>query len=137
MSAVLAADRATFRAFATAIVPEMAELDAQGWDEAERTIEHALSARPPKLRRQIRLLLRVINQLPRLRYGRPFTALDVGRRVRFLEQLQRSPLMLVRRGVWGLRTLVLMGYYTRTATMNSVGYRAHPRGWNARSESTP
>jgi hypothetical protein len=67
-----------------------------------------------------------------LRYGRRFTALDAARRERFLDQLQNAPVLLVRRGIWGLRTLLLMGYYGRAAGGRVIGYRADPRGWKAR-----
>jgi hypothetical protein len=44
---------------------------------------------------------------------------------------------LIRRGVWGLRTLVLMGCYTRAEMMDGIGYRAHARGWAARGMAAP
>jgi len=132
-TSILAARRATFRAFARTVVPEMAELDEAGWADVERTIEHALSLRPEKLHRQLGMLLRAIELLPRVRTGRGFSRLDDAARTRFLDTLQYSPVPLIRRGVWGLRTLVLMGYYTRDDTMRDVGYGAHPRGWQARA----
>jgi hypothetical protein len=128
---VLEPHRDTFRAFAETVVPEMSQLDPAAWDDVERTIEHALARRPPAMRRQLGMLLRAIDTLPRLRHGRRFAALDGVRRERLIDALQRSPVKLIRRGIWGLRTLVLMGYYTRGPTMSAIGYGAHPRGWNA------
>jgi len=58
--------------------------------------------------------------------------LDPARRARFLDSLQTSRLLLARRGIWGLRTLVLMGYYGRPRAAAAIGYRADPRGWEAR-----
>lgn len=136
-ASVLAPHRATFRAFAEAVVPETAQLDEAGWREVEATIEHALAQRPPRMRRQLGLLLRAIAQLPRVRHMQGFAALDRAARHRFIETLEYSPVKLVRRGVWGLRTLVLMGYYTRQATMQAVGYRAQARGWDARRGIAP
>ncbi|HEX6133655.1 MAG TPA: gluconate 2-dehydrogenase subunit 3 family protein [Longimicrobiales bacterium] len=130
--AVLAPHRATFRAFACTVVPEAERLDDAGWSEVERTIEGALAHRPAKLRRQLGLLLRAIEALARFRGGRGFSRLDAAARERFIDSLQRSPVLVVRRGIWGLRTLVLMGYYTRDEAMQAVGYRAHPHGWAAR-----
>lgn len=132
---VLEPHRNTFRAFAETVVPEMAQLDPAGWDDVERTIEHALTRRPPAVRRQLSLLLHAIEMLPRVRHGRGFAALDGVRREKLIDVLQRSPVKLLRRGVWGLRTLVLMGYYTRAETMSDVGYRAHVRGWDVRPGS--
>jgi hypothetical protein len=44
----------------------------------------------------------------------------------------QEPALLLRRGSWGLRTLVLMGYYGRPDAKQEIGYRADPRGWEAR-----
>jgi hypothetical protein len=128
----LAAQRRTFRAIAGTVVPEMCALDEAGWNAVEATVERALSMRPEKMQRQLRTLLRVIEQLPRITTGRSFSALDAERRTRVLDALQHSRVQLLRRGMWGLRTLVLMGYYTMPATMTHVGYRADARGWLAR-----
>jgi hypothetical protein len=46
--------------------------------------------------------------------------------------MQYSPLPLLRRGVWGLRTLVFLGYYARADVQTTLGYRATGRGWMAR-----
>ena len=128
---VLEPHRDTFRAFAQTVVPEMTQLDPTAWDDVERTVEHALARRPRAMRRQLGLLLRALDTLPLLRHGRRFAALDPVRRERLIDGLQQSPVKLIRRGIWGLRTLVLMGYYTRTETMGAVGYRADPHGWDA------
>ncbi|HLU24296.1 MAG TPA: gluconate 2-dehydrogenase subunit 3 family protein [Longimicrobiales bacterium] len=124
--------RAVFRAIARTVVPEAAALDGAAWDELERIVERALAARPPKLRRQLGLLIRMIDVLAVLRHGRRFAALDDGRRARLLGALQDSRLLLLRRGIWGLRTLVFMGYYARPAAAEAIGYRADPAGWEAR-----
>lgn len=129
---LLDAQRATFRAFAVTVVPEMASFDDTAWADVERTVAHALSQRPPVMRRQLALFLRVIENLPRLRYGRAFSSLLPSERTALLHRLERAPLKLLRRGLWGLRTLVLMGCYTRDEMMVGIGYRAHARGWAAR-----
>jgi hypothetical protein len=124
--------RPTVRALAAAVVPEAARLDAAGWTELERTVERALALRPSALRRQLRLLLRMLEWLPFLYYGRRLSTLDPARRDRFVQGIQHTPVLLLRRGFWGLRTLLLMGYYTRAAAAAEIGYRADARGWDAR-----
>lgn len=121
--------RPTFRALAAAIVPEAERLAADGWSELERVVEEALAARPTGLRRQLVLFIRLLEWLPLLRYGRRFTRLDRRRRARFLAMVEDAPLLLARRGFWGLRTLVMMGYYARPDAAAEIGYRAHLRGW--------
>jgi len=130
--AVIPPNRLLFRALAGTFVPESASLDEAGWAEAEAIVERFLGTRPPAVRRQLALLLRVLDLLPLLRWGRRFGALDAARRLRFLEAMQRAPVLLVRRGVWGVRTLAFMGYYARPGAAAAIGYRADPRGWEAR-----
>lgn len=121
----------TFRAVAMTVVPEAAALDEAGWREAERIIETALADRPARLRRQLALFLRIIDLLPLPRHGRRFHALPPAARTRVLQRLEDARPLLLRRGLWGLRTLVLMGYYARDAAAREIGYRASPLGWDA------
>jgi hypothetical protein len=129
---VVAPVRTIFRAVAQAVVPEAEALDESQWLAVEGIVEDALALRPAKVRRQLGLLIRAIEVLPLLSTGRRFSALDVERRTRFLTTLQNSPLLLLRRGVWGLRTLIFMGYYARPEAAALIGYRADVRGWEAR-----
>lgn len=132
MDGILARHRATFRAVAVAVVPELAAADDASWAEIEATVERVLSSRPTRQRRQLELLFRVLGLLSLARFGRSLEDVAAAPRERFLATLQRSPLRLVRRGIWGIRTLVFMGHYTRPRIIESVGYHANPRGWSAR-----
>lgn len=129
---LLAPVRGVFRALAATIVPEAAALDEAGWARVEAVVERALRERPPKLRRQLVLFVRLLGVLPLVRYGRPFEGLDEARRTRFLRAVEDARPLLVRRGFWGLRTLVYMGYYGRPEAAAEIGYRASVRGWEAR-----
>jgi len=129
---VLPPVRTPFRALAQTFVPEASSLDEHAWGEVEAIIEGALATRRPKLRRQLATLIKLLDVLPLLRYGRRFTGLGTRHRAQFLAGVQRAPLLLLRRGVWGLRTLVFMGYYARAAVRSDIGYRADARGWEAR-----
>jgi hypothetical protein len=124
--------RPIFRAVASTVVPEAAQLDAAGWSELENVVEVALAARPEKMRGQLVTFIRLIDLLSVARYGRRFTRLNAPRRATFLRSLERSRAVLVRRGFWGLRTLIFSGYYTRPEIVRAIGYRAHRLGWAAR-----
>lgn len=132
---VLPPVRERFRALATAIVPESSGLDDAGWAEFEAIVENALSKRPPGMRRQLVVFIRLLDFLPRLRWLRPFRTLDAPERTRFLRGIQSSRVFLLRRGFWGLRTLVYMGYYARPQAYAEIGYDAHLRGWLRHPES--
>ena len=124
--------RDTFRAIAVTVVPDASALDESGWNDLDALVEKTLARRPPAMRRQLVLFVRAIEHLPRLRWGRPFTALSPEERTRVLAALEHAPLLLLRRGFWGLRTLVFLGYYARPEAAAAIGYRADARGWEAR-----
>lgn len=129
--------RTQFRALVEAFVPGARSLEAEDWSRLIEVVESALDDRPPAIRRQLLLLVRLLDWLPVFRYGRRLRALDPGRRRVVLSYLQDAPILLLRRGVWGLRTLAFMGYYGRPEVHREIGYRAHPDGWEARDRPAP
>lgn len=128
----LAPVRAGFHAVVRAVAPASAELDDAGWARLDAIVEDALAARSPAVRRQLRLFLRVLSGLALLRHGRTLARLGSDDARRLLAALHRSRLLLLRRGVWGLRTLAFMGYYGQPHVRRAVGYRAAPGGWEDR-----
>jgi hypothetical protein len=130
-------DPAIFRAVVSTIVPEAAALDGQGWHDLHQVIESLLRDRPESLKRQLRIFLRAIQWLPVVRYGRPFTRLHPAARTRVLAHLQNDRIQKIRVGFWGLRTIVLAGYYGRPQAAQAIGYAASPRGWEACGARTP
>ena len=122
----------TFRTLVLCVVPAAERLDDEGWTAAQRIVGTALAQRPRSVRRQIALFLRLISVLALLRHGRRFTGLPPQKAHRFLRGLERSPLLMVRRGFWGVRTLALMSYYARPAARGALGYRAAAGGWRDR-----
>jgi hypothetical protein len=125
----------TLRAVVATVVPQAADLDEYGWLEVEAIIERAISDRPIRQRRQISVFVRIVEFAPLLRRGALFSRLDPDHRTSCLLAFQHSPILLLRRGLWGLRTLAFMGYYGRTEAASRIGYKASPAGWEARGES--
>jgi hypothetical protein len=128
---VLAPVRAVFRAVVVTVVLDAKQLDEPGWLALEKLVEDALEIRPPALRRQLQLFLGAIQWLPVVRYGRTFAALQNEQRSRVLHYCQDHPIERIRCGFWGLRTLAFLGYYGRPEGASAIGYRPHPRGWEA------
>ena len=126
-----------FRALCVAFVPETAQLDERGWRELEAIVARTLAARPAATRRQLALFTRMLDVVAIVRTGRRLMSLPIRRRWELLDALSKSRLLLVRRGVWGLRTLVFMGYYARPEAGAEIGYRASAAGWTARGEMAP
>ncbi|MFQ5791460.1 MAG: hypothetical protein ACE5JI_13390 [Acidobacteriota bacterium] len=127
----LSSFRAVLRAVAATVAPEAWELDEAGWAKLERLMEDSLRSRPRPLQRRVKLFLGLIQWTPWLWYGRPFTSLDIRRRTRFLSYLESHPIRVIRVGFWGLRTLVMLGYYGQPMVARAIGYRPDPRGWDA------
>jgi len=124
--------RDALRPLAVSFVPEIAGASAAEWSELERRIMQALEARPRGVRRQLGIFVRVLEAASRIRYRTGLAGLDSGRRTALLESFAGSPVLLFRRGIWGLRTLVLLGWYTQPSVVSALGYRASPAGWEAR-----
>jgi len=122
------------RAIGSVVLPGPDALDEEGWRRAEAIMEHAVAPRPASVKRQLRLFLRLVNLLPLFRTGRTLSRLPPARRAAFLRRLERSKLTLLRRGLWGVRTLLFMGYYTQESVRKRIGYRASPGGWSSREE---
>src|SRR5438128_11324461 len=116
-----------FRAVATCVVPEASRLDAAQWDEMAAIVGRAMAARPRAIQRQLALFLILLEWFPLFRHGRRLSRLDPARRTKFLDQLQRAPLLLVQRGFWGVRTLVLMGHHGRAAAAHEFRHGADGR----------
>lgn len=125
-----------FRAIAAAVVPDAAALSDDEWRAAAAIIARALAARPAGVRRQLGLFVRALDVVSLIRYGRGLRRLPAADRTRLLNSLSRSRVLALRRGVWGVRTLVFMGYYARAEAARAIGYRAAASGWAAR-RATP
>ena len=128
--------RGAFRALTVACVPAAAGFDEAAWARSEAIVDDALAQRPASMRRQVLLFVRVLGLLAMLRHGRGLAGLDPGRTRRLLEWLGRSPVLLLRRGTWGVRTLCFMGVYTQAQVRGDLGYAAALRGWEERG-TTP
>ncbi len=130
-SATIRPVRAVFRALVRAVVPAAASLDEAGWSRAEAIVDEALADRPASIRRQIVLFMRLVNVMAFVRYGRTLAGLEAGKARRFLSSIERCPVLLLRRGLWGVRTLGYMGYYAQENIQREVGYAAAHEGWAA------
>ncbi|MEX2281028.1 MAG: hypothetical protein WEE89_00915 [Gemmatimonadota bacterium] len=120
-----------FRSIAATVVPEAGTLGVDDWAEFYSLVEHALSMRPPAIVKQLSAFVTLINLLALARHARSFVYLTSGQRYTLLHSLETSRLGTLRKGMWGLRTLMLMGFYARPAGRAAIGYRADARGWAA------
>lgn len=113
---------AFFMVVAETITPEVASLDSVGRRRMQDIIDTALMDRDSGTRSQFGTFLGVIRMAPILRYGRAFDGLDRDRRSAVLGWFQDCPISLLRKGFWGLKVLVFMGYYGQQENWSEIGY---------------
>lgn len=124
--------RPVFRAVVMTVAPRATAFGEGEWREAERLVNDALAQRPAPVRRQFVGFLRLLDLIPLLRHRRTFTTLPGEARLQLLRRLERAPLLLLRRGTWGVRTLAFLAVYGQDAVREAMGYRASAAGWDAR-----
>lgn len=107
---------------AARIVPPTTSLDEAGRERFRAIIAHALSAREPAMVRQLKLFLTVLRLAPKLRFGVTLDNLDAERQDAVLRAFQDSPLAKLRQGMWGVKTLIFMGYYAQPEVSPSLRY---------------
>ena len=110
------------------IVPESEGLDDAGRTRFLAIVGEAIGSRTPKMRKQIGMFLKLMRWLPAMRYGMPFDKLPPGRQDAVLHWFQDHPRALIRKGFWGMKAMVFMGYYGRPEIHESLGYRPSTSG---------
>jgi hypothetical protein len=119
----LSQEKAQFlQTLAARIVPDTTELDAAEAGRFFRIIDDALQEREPLVRRQFAVFLGVLRWAPLFRYGAPLEKLRTTRQDTVLRFFEDCPVSLLRKGFWGLKTMVFMGYYGQPETNLLVGY---------------
>ena len=113
---------AFFMVVAETITPEVASLNADGRARMTAIIDTALQDRDAGTRKQFGTFLAVIRLAPVLRFGSAFDRLDGDRRNAVLRWFENCPISLLRKGLWGLKVLVFMGYYGQPEHQQVVGY---------------
>jgi len=93
------------------IVPEVADLDESGKDNYLSIIDHALAGREKAVRFQFIAFLNLLRYSTLIRYGRTLGKLSQDKQTKVLTGFQNSGNAKFRSGFWGMRTLILMGYY--------------------------
>jgi hypothetical protein len=100
----------------------VAALDEAGLSTMLGLIDRTLAERGEGVRRKLAAFLGVLRWGPALRYGRPFDALPPQRQDAVLRWFESAPLSPLRQGMWGLKSMVFMGYYARVEAWQEIGY---------------
>lgn len=129
LASTLAPVRGAFRAVVRAVAPASCTLSERAWLRGEAVVDASLARRPIGVRRQVVLFLRLLGLLSRVRWGRSLASLPAQRLQGILSRLERSRLLPLRRGVWGVRTLAFLAVYAQPEVRTALGYRAAPGGW--------
>lgn len=120
---VLSADQQRFLlCLANRIVPESAGAPAQVTDPLLAAIDEELRPRPRLQQLEFKLLLLAIRWMTVPFTLRRFERLSAERQDGWLRFLENAPLTLLRAGIWGLKTLVFLGYYTQDGVQRRILY---------------
>lgn len=115
--------KATFLlSIASRIVPEIETLDEKGVDEFLEIIDRTLLTRPPYMLRQFSIFLTILRWSSVFRHFKPLDKLNPDDQTRQLHRFQNSSIGLIRLGLWGLKTLVFMGYYGQPEVAGRIHY---------------
>lgn len=112
-------------------VPATCDIDVERHRKVVQAIDVRLATEPPALTRQLRMLVNILYFLPIVFHLRTFAGLTPAQRQRFLERFQDGPIAKLRVGIWGLRTLVFVGWYADPEVGRQLGWRAGAGGWQA------
>lgn len=113
----------TFRAAARHILPVYGEGLPKASDlKSLSIVDRYLAEAEPNLKKRFWLFLRALEWGSLLLFGRRFSKLDARRARAYLRLIERNPVALLRQGFWGLKTMVLFGYYTRAEVWPHIRY---------------
>ena len=104
------------------LIPPLEDLDEEGRQRFRAIIAAALAEQPTAVQRRIRLFLGLVRWAPVLRWAAAFERLPAPRQDRFLRWLQDDAPGRLRQGLWGLKTIVFMGYYGQAELAPHLGY---------------
>ena len=127
----LRCDDALFRSLTVTVVPEANSLSESEWWVLYAVIEQALDSRPNAVRKQLSAFISLVRIITFVRHAKSFTALPTQQRYGLLHSLETSRIAVFRKGMWGLRTVLMMGFYARPNAAIAIGYRADRKGWAA------
>ena len=127
----LRCDETLFRSLTVTVVPEANSLSESEWSVLSAVIDQALGSRPPAVRKQLSAFISLIRMITFARHAKSFTVLSSQQRYGLLHSLETSRIAVFRKGMWGLRTVLMMGFYARPDVASAIGYRADRRGWAA------
>jgi hypothetical protein len=112
----------TFRSAAAVIVPEDSGSPGGAADDVIQIADRMFARRPAADRKLFATFLRVLEGLPLLRYGRPFSRLSLDQRAAVLGWFENNRVARLRQGFFGVKTFVLMGYYGSPSRFEELGY---------------
>jgi hypothetical protein len=107
---------------AARIVPESAGAPPQVTEPLLAAVDEELRPRPRLQQLEFKLLLFAIRWMTVPFTLHRFERLLGERQDRWLSFLENAPLSLLRVGIWGLKTLVFLGYYTQDGVLQRIVY---------------
>lgn len=114
--------RQTFLAIAEEIIPADDSGPGAGTIATAALADWAIARLDPSLQKLLVVFLTVWEFLGILFAGKPFTSLSSEARQRQMRWFESAPLPRLRTGFFGIRAMILMGFYCREDVWPSIGY---------------
>lgn len=112
------------------IIPEVAGAEPEVKRCLTATVDQALRLQPPAQRFLFKLLLFALQWMTVPFTLRRLDHLPPGWQDALLRFLESAPLRILRAGIWGIKTLVFMGYYGQETVERRVQYLPSKREGN-------
>jgi hypothetical protein len=103
-------------------VPESAGAPTQVTDPLLAAVDEELHPRPRLQQLEFKLLLLAIRWMTVPFTLHRFEHLPAARQDGWLRFLESAPFTMLRVGIWGLKTLVFLGYYTQAGVLQRILY---------------
>ena len=113
------------------IVPEVAGAELEVKRCLTATVDQALRLQPPAQRFLFKLLLFALQWMTVPFTLRRLDHLPPGWQDALLRFLESAPLRILRAGIWGVKTLIFMGYYGQETVERRIEYLPSKREGNS------
>ena len=104
------------------MIPQLDGADESEQRKVVQIVDDALASRAPGLQTQFKVFLKLIRFSPLVRYGKKLDSLPPEDQDKVMRGFQDSPIPKFRSGMWGLKTLIYMGYYGDPDRAGQFGY---------------
>ena len=115
-----------FEALQQALIPRSSSFTLSQRHDARALVNSLMAQQPSDAKRKLKVFLLIIDAYSLLRFGRSFRQLTGDSQQKVLRSFFDSPISLIRKGFWGLNTIVRLSVYGQESLHKDLGYTLKP-----------